>query len=99
MLLEFTHEEVSNRYKEFVRNFMSGERNVVRTNLLPHYWIVSVPSKDFKVAITCECTGHFHGIEQWCAVVEEPNGEKSNFPLFEEEIEKWAAEQRKLRGI
>jgi hypothetical protein len=66
---------------------------------MPHYWIVSVPSKNFNVAINCECIGHFHGIEQWCAVVEESTGNKSNFLLFENEIEEWAAEQRKLRGI
>lgn len=99
MSLKFTHDEVSTRYEQFVQSFMSAEKGVERTKLLPHFWIVSVPSKDFKVAITCECTGHFHGIEQWCAVVEEPNGEKSNFLLFEEEIEHWAAEQRKLKGI
>lgn len=99
MPLKFTHEEISNRYEQFVNDFMSAENGVQRTKLLPHFWIVAVPSKEFKTAITCECIGHFHGIEEWCAVVEEPNGEKHNFMLFEEEIEQWASEQRKLRGI
>ncbi len=99
MSLKFTHDEISTRYELFVKDFMSAEMDVERTKLLPHFWIVSVPSKEFKVAITCECIGHFHGIEEWCAVVEEPNGEKSNYLLFEEEIEQWSSEQRKLRGI
>lgn len=99
MSLSFTHDEISTRYENFVKHFMSAEKDVERTKILPHFWIVSVPSKDFKVAITCECTGHFHGIEQWCAIVEESKGEKSNYLLFEEEIEQWASEQRKLRGI
>jgi hypothetical protein len=99
MSLTFTHDEISNRYEQFVKNFMSSEKDVERIKLLPHFWIVTVPSKDFKVSITCECIGHFHGIEEWCAVVEEPNGEKSNYLLFEEEIEQWSSEQRKLRGI
>lgn len=99
MTLKFTDDEISARYEKFVENFMSAEKDVKRTKLFPHFWIVSVPSKDFKVAITCQCTGHFHGIEEWCAIVEEPNGEKSNYLLFEEEIEQWASEQRKLRGI
>lgn len=99
MSLIFTDDEISTRYENFVKQFMSAEKDVERTKLLPHYWIVSVPSKDFKAAITCECTGHFHGIEQWCAIVEEPNGVKGNYLLFEEEIEQWASEQRKLRGI
>jgi hypothetical protein len=99
MSLTFTYDEIEKKYLDFVEKFMSAEKDVKHIKLLPHYWVVSVPSKDFKVAITCDCTGHFHGIEQWCAVVEEPNGEKSNFLLFEEEIEEWAAEQRRLRGI
>lgn len=65
MSLTFTYEEVSNRFDQFVRGFMSFEKDVEKTKLLPHYWIVSVPSKDFKVVITCECTNRFHGIEQW----------------------------------
>ena len=97
--LEFTHDEVSERYEQFVSNFLSSEKDVTRNKLLPHFWIISVPSKNFQVSITCKCTGRFHGIEQWCAVVEEPNGDKSNILLFEEEIEKWALEQRKLRSI
>jgi hypothetical protein len=99
MSLTFTHDEIEKKYQVFVEKFMSGEKGVERTKLLPHFWIVTVPSKDFKVVITCECISHFHGIEQWCAVVEEPNGEKTNFLLFEEEIEQWAAEQRRIRGI
>jgi hypothetical protein len=99
MILTFTHDEISDRFESFVESFMSGELDVQRTKLLPHYWIVSVPSKDFQVAITCECIGHLHGIEQWCAVVEDSNGDKSNFLLFEDEIEAWAAGQRRLRGI
>ena len=99
MSLVFTHDEINNRYQDFVKSFLSAEKDVKRTQLLPQYWIVSVPSKDFKVAITCERIGHFHGIEQWFAVVEEPNGEKSNYLLFKEEIEQWASEQRKIRGI
>lgn len=99
MLLKFTHNEISTRFENFVKHFMSAEKDAERTKLLPHFWIVSVPSKNFKVTITCECTGHFHGIEEWCAIVEEPNGEKNNYLLFEEEIEQWASEQRKLKGI
>lgn len=99
MPLTFSQEEISTRYEEFVENFMSGEKDVKRTKLLPHFWIVSVPKKDFKVAITCECIGRYHGIEEWCAVVEESNGEKSNFLLFEEEIKQWSSEQRKLSDI
>ena len=99
MTLEFTYDEVSERLEQFVANFLSGEKDVKRKKVFPHYWIVSVPSKDFKVSITCECIGHFHGVEQWSAVVQELNGEKSKFLLFEEEIEKWALEQRKLKGI
>lgn len=99
MPLKFTHDEISSRFEKFVMNFMSAEKDVERTKLLPHFWIFSISSKDFKVAITCECAGHFQGIEEWCAIVEEPNREKSNYLLFEEEIEQWASEQRKLRGI
>ena len=99
MTLEFTHDEIVARYEQFVKTFLSSEKDVKRTKMLPHFWIVAVPAKDFKVAITCECIGHFHGIEQWCAVVEEPNGEKNNYLLFEEETEQWASEQRKLRGL
>lgn len=94
MSLKFNYDEVSTRFEQFVKDFLSDEKGVERTKLLPHYWSVSVPSKEFKVVITCECTGHFHGIEQWCAVVEEPNGEKSNFLLFEKEIEQWVSEHQ-----
>lgn len=99
MSLKFTYDEISARFEKFVKDFMSAEKDVERTKLLPHYWIISVPSKNFKAAITCECIGHFHEIEEWCAVVEEINGEKSNFLLFEDEIEQWSLEQRKSRGI
>lgn len=100
MSLEFTHEQIDKKYEDFVqKEFMSNEEGVKRTKLLPHFWIISVPEKDFKVAITCECIGRFHGIEEWAAVVEESNGEKSNFLLFKDEIEDWCIEQRKLRGI
>ncbi|ADU31004.1 hypothetical protein [Evansella cellulosilytica] len=97
---KFTHEDIEKRYLQFVKEeFLSDEEGVKRTELLPQFWVVTVPTKDFKVAITCECNNHFHGIEKWCAVVEEPNGEKSNFMLFEEEIEAWAQRERELRGI
>jgi hypothetical protein len=80
-------------------DFLSGEENVQRTQLLPNVWIVSVPEKDFKVMIKLESVGSPYGFEEWIAVVEETDGEKSNYLLFEDEIENWLAEQRKLRGI
>lgn len=99
MTLTFTYDEINNRYDKFVQNFMSGETNVERTQLLPRFWIVSVPSKGFRVSITCECTGLFHGIEEWCAIVEESNGEKTQFLLFEKEIDQWAVEIRRQKEM
>lgn len=86
MTLKFSYDEISRRYKEFVANFLLDEKEVEKVQLLPHLWTVSVPSKKFSVTIACECVGHFHGIEEWCAVVKEPNGETSNYLLFEKEI-------------
>lgn len=98
-MLQFKHEEVKEGYQSFVNDFLSGEENVQRTELPLNVWIVSVPIKDFKVMITCECIRSPYGFDEWIAVVEEPNGEKSNFLLFEKEIENWLDKQRTLRGI
>ncbi|ADC52023.1 hypothetical protein BpOF4_20119 (plasmid) [Alkalihalophilus pseudofirmus OF4] len=98
--LTFQIEEIQARFELFVSNvFLNDENNVVRTEILPKLWEVSVPEKDFKVLVECKNIGNWHGVEQWCAVVTEPNGDSSNFLLFEEEIKVWLEEQRRMRGI
>lgn len=99
MSLKFSHEEIVNRYESFVSGFLSEEIDVNKLEILPRLWFVEVPQKNFKVSIECKLTGHWHGIEEWCAIVTEPNGETSNYLLFEKEIEEWASEQRRLRGL
>ena len=99
MTLEFTFEEIASKYQVFVSSFLSDETNVEKEEVLPRLWMVIQKEKDFKASIECKCIGKWHGIEQWCAVVTEPNGEEHNYMLFEEEIEGWAAEQRRLRGF
>lgn len=98
MSLKFEHDEIKLRFNEFIKNFLSDEKEIEKIEVLPNYWVVSVPSKDFKVTISCSCVGHFHGIEEWCAVVEEKNGEKNNFLLFQDEIRQWALNQ-KAKGL
>lgn len=99
MTLKFTYDQIRERYEEFIKDFMSAEKNVEKVELLPRLWSVEVPTKNFSVTISCECTGHIRGIEEWCAVVEEQSGQKNNYLLFEAEIEKWLEEQRKLKGL
>lgn len=99
MTLKFTYDQISTRYEEFIKDFMSAEESVEKVELLPRLWVVAVPSKNFKVTISCECIGHIHGVEEWCAVAEEESGQKNNYLLFEEEIEKWLSEQRKIKGF
>jgi hypothetical protein len=98
-MLQFNYLDVKDRYNSFVSDFLNSEGNVQRTQLLPNVWSICLPDKDFKVLITCESIRSPYGFEEWLAVVEEPNGEKSNFLLFEDEIENWLAEQRRIRGI
>ena len=98
-MLKFSYEEVNDRYEEFVKNFLADEQGVEKTKLLPRLYSVVVPSKDFSVMVTCENISNFDDVEQWAAVVEETNGEKCNFVLFEKEIEEWSREQRELKGI
>jgi hypothetical protein len=98
-MLQFEFNEIKNRFQSFINEFLSGEENVQRVELPLNVWMVSVPAKNFKVMITCRSHRSPYGFEEWCAVVEEPNGERSNYLLFEEEIEDWLSEQRKLRGI
>src|SRR5574342_282654 len=99
MALEFQYEDIEAKYNAFVGDFLSCEKNVERHEIFPKVWVVSVPQKDFRVMITCKVRRSVFGFEEWLAVVEEPNGEKSSFVLFEEEIENWLAEQRRLRGV
>jgi hypothetical protein len=99
-ILKFTDEQIKDRYNQFVNDFLKEENtHVEKTEVLPRFWTVNVPDKGFNVTIECRQIGKFHGIEQWCAIVTEKNGERNNFLLFEKEIEQWAYEQRRLRGI
>lgn len=88
--LHFTYEEVKLKFKEFVSNFLSGEVGVERTEIFPQVYIVVIPSADFKVLIKCEEIGD----GQWCAVVQEPSGDKTKYLLFKEEIDNWLDSQR-----
>lgn len=97
--MAFSLEEVDARYNEFIRKFLSGEANVERTEVFPRFWTINVQGKDFSATIKLESRLSGYGFEEWMAIVEEPNGEKSNFLLFEEELEAWLAKQRKLRGL
>ncbi|MEH6957752.1 hypothetical protein [Neobacillus drentensis] len=99
MTLTFDYLDVKSRYNYFVNDFLSCEANVQKTQLLPNVWAVCVPDKDFKVMITLESIRSPYGFEEWLAVVKEPVGEKTNYLLFQDEIENWLAEQRRLRGI
>jgi hypothetical protein len=99
MNMQFKYEEVKARYQSFVNDFLNGEENVKKTELPLNVWLVTVPDKDFKVMITCKAERSPYGFDEWLAVVEEPNGEKSNFLLFQEEIENWLSEQRRLSEI
>lgn len=96
MTLKFSYEEVKARYNEFIRNFLADENDITKEELLPSFWQVSVPSKNFNATISCERTENARGIEIWCAVVDD--GEKQYHSLFEQEIEEWLADQRKMKG-
>lgn len=99
MPLEFTREQIVNKFEHFVSEFLKEEENVERKEYLPRLWLINVPGKEFEATIECKCIGKWHGIEQWCAIVTEANGNESNFLLFEDEIQSWAKEQRRLKGI
>ncbi|WP_368502829.1 hypothetical protein AB3N04_00390 (plasmid) [Alkalihalophilus sp. As8PL] len=98
-LLTFSDEEILKRYELFVGNFLIDEEKVNRKEILPRLWSITVQGKDFNVTIELKNIGDWYGVAQWCAVVREPNGDQSNYLLFEREIEEWAAEQRKSRGL
>lgn len=92
--LNFDYIEIKTKYEDFINNFLSEEKNVIKENVIQDFWTISVPEKNFKCSITCKCTGNRFGIEEWSAVVEEINGEKNIYPLFEKEIEKYLSEYR-----
>lgn len=98
MTLKFSYEEVKARYNEFIQNFLVDENDIIKEELLPSFWKVSIPSKNFNATISCERTENARGIEIWYAVVEEEKGHKNEYSLFEQEIEEWLADQRKMKG-
>ncbi|ERN54301.1 hypothetical protein [Alkalihalophilus marmarensis] len=90
-VLTFNYDEIITRYNEFITGFLCDEINVVKEELLPRFWTIAVPSKGFYVTIELRNIGNEHGVEQWCAIVKESDGEETNYLLFAEEIEQWGS--------
>lgn len=82
MSRERTYEEVKAKYQEFVQDFLSGEPDMEKTELLPNLWAIVNKKHNFKATITCEFrrTIGSMGKEEWFAVVDH-GGEKSNYLL------------------
>jgi len=97
--LDWTYDEVKERYTKFVNDFMSNEKNVDKKEMLPNFWTVSIPSHNFNVTITCAYEKSTYGFEDWYAVVEETDGTKNNYRLFEEEINEWLKMKRIEKGL
>lgn len=86
MIKERSYDEVKAKYQEFVRDFLSGEPETEKTELLPNLWAVVNKRHNFKATIECEFqrTLGSMGKEEWFAVVTH-DGEKSRYLLeFEE---------------
>lgn len=97
--INFSPEEVEARFNKFVQEFLSGEEFVMRKKVLPHFWLVKVPDKDFNATIKLESHSSVYEFDEWTVIVYGPNGEKSNFSLFKEESEEWLAKHRKISGF
>jgi hypothetical protein len=82
MAKERSYEEVKAKFTEFVQDFLSGEPEMEKVELLPNLWGVTNKKHNFQATIECEFqrTLGSLGKEEWYAVVTH-EGEKSRFLL------------------
>jgi len=97
---KFTEEQVKEQFQDFVLNhFLNDEENVQKKEIMPNHWAVSVADKEFSVTVELESNPNGYGFTDHFAVVTEPDGEKANYLLFEDEKNKWLEHKRKEKGL